>query len=62
MSKMLTVGEAAAALGIKSATVRSWVWKRQIEYVKVSRSVRIPAAEIQRIIRIGTRAALERSR
>ncbi len=62
MAKMLTVGETAQALGVKPATVRSWIWKRQIEYVKVSRAVRIPAHEIDRLIERGTRPAIGSSR
>jgi excisionase family DNA binding protein len=57
MAEMLTVGQAAHALGVKSATVRSWIWKRQIEYVKVSRVVRISTDEVQRVIKCGTRHA-----
>lgn len=58
MTEMLTVSQAAHALGVKSATVRSWIWKRQIEYVKVSRVVRISADEVQRVIECGTRHAI----
>jgi excisionase family DNA binding protein len=54
VAKLLTVSEAAQQLGIRPATVRSWIWKRQIEYIKVSRSVRISSAEIQRLIQRGT--------
>jgi excisionase family DNA binding protein len=60
MAKMLTVSQAAQALGVKPATVRSWIWKRQIEYVKVSRAVRIPADEVQRVIERGTRPAIRK--
>jgi excisionase family DNA binding protein len=59
MSKLLTVNEAAQALGVKPATVRSWIWKRQIEYVKVSRSVRIPSEAVKKLIERGTVPALE---
>ena len=59
MANMLTVSEAAHALGVKPATIRSWIWKRQIEYVKVSRAVRIPANEIARVIEHGTRPAIK---
>ncbi len=59
MAKMLTVNEAAHAWGVKPATVRSWIWKRQIEYVKVSRAVRISAEEVQRVIAGGTRPAIK---
>jgi excisionase family DNA binding protein len=58
MATMLTIAEAAEALGVKPATVRSWIWKRQIEYIKVSRAVRIPQREIQRLIAAGTRPVL----
>jgi excisionase family DNA binding protein len=60
MSKMLTVDEAAHAWGVKPATVRSWIWKRQIEYVKVSRAVRISVEEVQRVIKGGTMPAIKR--
>lgn len=60
MASMLTINEAAHALGVRPATIRSWVWKRQIEYVKVSRSVRIPSAVVQRLIKNGTRLAVDR--
>lgn len=58
MPKMLTASEAAEMLGLRPATIRSWIWKRQIRYVKVSRSVRIPADEVQRMIESGTRPAM----
>ena len=52
--QMLTVAEAAAALGIKEATVRAWVSKRKITYVKLGRLVRIPAKEIKMLIERAT--------
>lgn len=48
--QLLTVAEAAAALGIKDATVRAWISKRKITYVKLGRLVRIPAKEIKVLI------------
>ena len=62
MAKMLTVKEAAQAWGVRPATVQSWIWKRQIEYVKVSRAVRISAEEVQQVIERGTRRAIGSSR
>jgi excisionase family DNA binding protein len=62
MEKLLTVSQAAQAWAVKPATVRSWIWKRQIEYVKVSRAVRIPVEEVQRVIESGTRLAIGSSR
>jgi excisionase family DNA binding protein len=58
MKEMLTVNQAAQAWAVKPATVRSWIWKRQIGYVKVSRAVRIPAEEVDRLIECGTRPAV----
>jgi|SRR5437016_3177850 excisionase family DNA binding protein len=48
--QLLTVAEAATALGIKDATVRAWISKRKITYVKLGRLVRIPAKEIKVLI------------
>lgn len=58
MSKMLTVSQAAQALGVKPATIRSWIWKGQIGYVKISRAVRITTDEVERFIECGTRPAV----
>ncbi len=52
-SNLLTVAEAASALAIKPATVRAHLLRRRLTYVKVGRCVRIPAAEIERILRDG---------
>jgi excisionase family DNA binding protein len=53
VEKLFTVQEAADALRIKPATVRAHLLRRQLTYVKVGRCVRIPAAEIERILREG---------
>jgi len=47
---LLTVVEAAAVLGIKEATVRAWILRRKITYVKLGRVVRIPAKELRLLI------------
>lgn len=62
MADMLSVKEAAERLGVKASTIRSWVWKRQIEFVKISRSVRIPEKVIERLIHSGTKPALGKPR
>jgi excisionase family DNA binding protein len=49
-----TVREAAVALGLSVHTVRAWVAARKIGYVRLGRAIRIPAAEIQRVIEKGT--------
>jgi excisionase family DNA binding protein len=50
-AQLLTVGEVAAILGQSVATIRKWGYLRQIELVRIGRSVRISAAEVERLIR-----------
>ena len=57
--ELLSVQEFAAAVGLKPATVRQKVWRRQIEYVKIGRSVRFKWSTVQRLIERGTMPALE---
>jgi excisionase family DNA binding protein len=47
---LLTVAQAAQELGIKPKTLRDWLAKRRITYVKLGYIVRIDSAEIQRLI------------
>jgi excisionase family DNA binding protein len=50
-SKLLAVDQAAELLGVKPATIRSWILKREkIETVKVGRLVRIKESSIQKLI------------
>jgi excisionase family DNA binding protein len=54
-SRLLTVNEAAERLGVKPATIRSWILKREkIDVVKVGRLVRITEDSIQRFIDANT--------
>lgn len=46
-----SVLEAAKALGISVHTVRSWIARHRIGYLKLGRAVRIPQTEIDRILR-----------
>jgi excisionase family DNA binding protein len=51
---LLTVEQAAARLGLKVVTLRSWMAKRKLGYVRVGeRATRIPVSEIARIIERG---------
>ena len=54
-NRLLKAEEFAAAPNIKSSCVRRWILERRIVTVKVGRLVRIPAAEIDKIIRAGLR-------
>jgi excisionase family DNA binding protein len=60
MRKLLNVAEFADAVGWKPATVRQKVWRREIEYVKVGRSVRFKPETAQKLIERGTVPPLER--
>lgn len=58
-SRLLSVPEAAEALGLRRATIRAWIYRRKIPYVRVNgRAVRILSAEVDRIIARGTVPAL----
>jgi excisionase family DNA binding protein len=48
--KLLRVDEAAERLGLKPATVRSKILKREWPYVKIGRSVRLKESMIARMI------------
>ncbi len=56
---MLTVAEAARQLGLKEPTIRLWMAQRKISYVKLGRAVRIPQAELDRLLRQSTIPARE---
>jgi excisionase family DNA binding protein len=62
MADLRTIDEAAQRLRLKPRTVRRWIFLRKLSYVKVGASVRIPEAEIRRIIKEGTVLRLPPSR
>ena len=58
-TKLITIREAAERLGLKESTIRKYILKRQIAYVKPSvRAVRIPIEELERILAAGLRSAI----
>lgn len=60
MNKLLNVEEFAAAVGWKPATIRQKVWRREIEYIKIGRSIRFKPETARRLIEEGTVPTLER--
>lgn len=53
-SRLLTVTETAEALGLKESTIRAWVMRRKLPFVKLGRSVRIPENFIDELVRTNT--------
>jgi excisionase family DNA binding protein len=58
--KLLTVEQTAEHLGVKPATIRSWILKREkIEVVKVGRLIRIKESSVHKFIDKNTIALRE---
>jgi excisionase family DNA binding protein len=51
---LLTVREVACATGWKESTIRQKVWLREIEYIKLGRSIRFRPETIESLIQQGT--------
>lgn len=62
MQKLLSVAEAAEALGLKCSTVRAWLQRRKLPRVNCGRAVRIPAEAIVQFIERNTIPAREERR
>lgn len=56
--KLLKIAEFADQARKQPSTVRSWVLKRKVKYVKLGRSVLIPESEFRRLVEEGTVPAL----
>ena len=62
MTQLLTVKQAADALGLKVATIRAWVSRRKLPRVSCGRAVRIPAQAVAEFIERNTIPAREERR
>ena len=47
---LLTVGEAADFLRLRPSTIRSWLLKRQITFVKLSRRVFLRRGDLEELL------------
>jgi excisionase family DNA binding protein len=56
---LLTVRQAAEKLTLQPSTLRTWIWQRRIEYVKIGCSVRLRPETIQQVIASGIVPAAE---
>ncbi len=59
IEKLLRVDEYADRTGMKVVTIRSWIAKRRIAFVRLGRSIRIPESELSRLISENTVPACE---
>ena len=57
---LMTVEQFAEAVGLRPATVRQKVWRRELEYVKIGRSIRFRPETAEKLIEAGIVPALER--
>ncbi len=62
MPQLLSVQEAANALGLKPSTIRAWLLRRKLARVNCGRAVRIPAKAIAEFIEKNTIPAKEERR
>jgi len=56
---LLNVRQTAHATGWSEATIRSKVWKRELPYIKMGRSIRFRVEDIRDLIEQNTIPALE---
>lgn len=54
-----TVSEAADELGLSVHTIRAWIASRRLGHLRLGRAIRIPAAEIRRVIEKSTVPAVQ---
>jgi excisionase family DNA binding protein len=55
----MTVEQFAEAVGLKPATVRQKVWRREIEFVRIGRAIRFKPETGEKMIEAGTVPPLE---
>ena len=59
IAELMTVQEAASALGLKVATIRAWLAQRKLPRVNCGRAVRVPAKAVADFIESNTIPARE---
>lgn len=48
---MYKVKEVAKILNLSESTIRSWIFKKEIDYVKMKKSVRIPKEQVEKLLK-----------
>jgi excisionase family DNA binding protein len=54
---LLSVPQAAEQLNVTKSCLRRWILERRIATIKLGRLIRIPSAEIERLVSSGLRPA-----
>jgi excisionase family DNA binding protein len=50
MSNLLTVPETADLLRLRISTIRAWLLRRRLPYLKIGRSVRIRREDVEKLL------------
>jgi len=50
LMEVLTVSQVADLLGLKESTVRAWILRRKISYLKIHRSVRVERSVVEQLL------------
>jgi len=56
---LMTVEQFAQAVGLKPATIRQKIWRREIEFVRIGRAIRFRPETAEKLIEAGTVPARE---
>jgi excisionase family DNA binding protein len=56
---LMTVEQFAETVGLKPATVRQKIWRREIEFVRIGRAIRFKPETAEKLIEAGTVLARE---
>ncbi len=52
--QLLRIPEVAEQLTLRPVTIRAWLARRKLSFVRVGRSIRIPRSEVDRVLTEGT--------
>jgi len=56
---LMTVEQFAEAVGLRPATVRQKIWRRELEFVRIGRAIRFKPETAEKLIDAGTVPARE---
>lgn len=59
-NELLRINEVAELLTLRPVTVRAWLARRKLSFVRIGRSIRIPRTEVDRVLTEGAVPRRER--